>query len=117
MRTNNKSLKANLPFVLIIIGILITSISNAGEKVHPYNKILMKLYPRPFKMPFPQVPRILAREALMLYKMNKAIFVHIGDEGPQVAGGFHFREMEAYKINLAFFKALSKSKFIILYCA
>ena len=112
-----KSLKANLPFVLIIIGILITSISNAGEKVHPYNKILMKLYPRPFRMTFPHVPRILAKEALILLKTNKAIFVHVGDEGPDVPGCFHFREMEAARMNLALFRILSKSKFIILYCA
>ncbi len=113
-----KSSKSLISFILPIFGLLIIiGTLNAQERIHPYNKILMKLYPRPFKMPYPQVPRILAIQALALYRSGKAVFVHVGDEGPDVPGGFHFRESETWRMNLTLFKKLSKIKVIILYCA
>jgi len=103
-------------FLFPIIFLTFFTYSLAGEYIHPYNKILMKLYPRPFKLRFPDVPRITAKEALMLYKSNQAFFIHIGDEGWNVPGCLHFRENKAFRINPNKLFRLIPQKYVILYC-
>jgi len=83
--------------------------------IHPYNKVLMKLCPRPFKLTYPDVPRITAREALTLYKSHGAFFIRIGVEGGIVPGAFHGKYV--HKLDpRRLIRVIPKNQLIILYC-
>ena len=47
----------------------------AKIKWHPRNKKIVKTHPRPFALKWPEVPRILAKEAYYLFKSGKAIII------------------------------------------
>ncbi|KPJ69806.1 hypothetical protein AMJ44_02200 [candidate division WOR-1 bacterium DG_54_3] len=106
--------RKTLLLTLITFPLCFTSQVQAQEKyVHPYNKILMKLYPRPFKLKWPDVPRILANEALTLYIAKKALFVRIGEEGGIVPGalyGKYIHKVDPHKI-----QKIAHGRMIILY--
>jgi hypothetical protein len=54
--------------------------------------MIMKLYPRPFALQYPEVPRILAQDALLYHKNGQAVFIGCGASTHAVSGGFHFRD-------------------------
>jgi hypothetical protein len=89
---------------------------NTTEVIHPYNKLLLQNYPRPFKMRFPEVPRILPEQALVLFQQAKAFFVHVGTDGGNVPGCMHIGENMVHKVNLEKLFKIADNKFIILYC-
>ena len=86
------------------------------NKIHPYNKLISKIYPRPFPLRFPNVPRILPKQSLYLWQQGKAFFVHVGTDGGDVLGGMHIYENKVGSINLNKLFSFAKNKFIILYC-
>jgi hypothetical protein len=86
----------------------------AQDAIHPYNKMLMKLYPRPFEFKYPEVPRILARDALLLHKNGQAVFIGCGASTLPIAGGFYFRDCA--RIGIKELRApLSNNKLLIVY--
>jgi hypothetical protein len=101
---------------MLLIWTFIASAAFSAQRIHPRNKILMKTHPRPFKMRFPEVPRITAVEALGLYMSGQAFFIRIGDEGGAVPGCLLLRENTASKLNVnKLFKKIFK-KYVVLYC-
>ena len=99
----------------ILILLLTTRVIAQQNYIHPVNKVLMKLYPRPFKMTYPDVPRITARQAFMLYKKNGAFFIRIGIEGGIVPGalyGKYIHKLNPYKL----MRTIPKNQLVILYC-
>ena len=109
-------MKKNLIFIGIVLLLLTTPTPAQQSHIHPYNKILMRLYPRPFKFQYPDVPRILAREALLLYRRGKAFFIGCGASTNPIAGGLYFRYC-LKMVNPKLLKAITKNKVLIVYCA
>ena len=108
-------MKKNLIFIGIVLLLLTTPTPAQQSHIHPYNKILMRLYPRPFKLTYPDVPRITAREALTLYKSHGAFFIRIGVEGGIVPGAFHGKYV--HKLDpRRLIRVIPKNQLIILYC-
>lgn len=108
-------LKKIIVFTIFLNWVL--SISVKSENIHPYNKILIKLYPRPFKLKFPDVPRITAQEAFYLYKTNKAFFIHIGAGFGNIPGALRLQEKQVLKLDPnKLIKLIPSNKLIILYC-
>ena len=107
-------MKKNLIFIGIVLLLLTTPTPAQQSHIHPYNKILMRLYPRPFKFKYPEVPRILAREALLLYRSGKAFFIGCGASTNPILGGLYF--INCMKINPKQLKAIiPKNKVLIVY--
>ena len=74
----------------------------------------MRLYPRPFKFKYPEVPRILAREALLLYRSGKAFFIGCGASTHPIPGGLYFRYC-LKTVNPKLLKAITKNRMLIVY--
>ena len=109
-------MKKNLIFIGIVL-LLLTPLTPAQQShIHPYNKILTRLYPRPFKFKYPEVPRILAREALLLYRSGKAFFIGCGASTNPIAGGLYFRDC-LKMANPKPLKAIIKKRILIVYYA
>ena len=109
-------MKKNLIFIGIVLLLLTTPTPAQQSHIHPYNKILMKLYPRPFKFTCPEVPRILARDALLLYRSGKAFFIGCGASTNPIPGGLYFRYC-LKTVNPKLLKAITKNRMLIVYCA
>jgi len=88
--------------------------SFAQENIHPYNKVIMKLYPREFEFKYPQVPRILAQDALLYHKNGEAVFIGCGASTHAVPGGFYFRECARIGVK-ELRRILPKNKLLIVY--
>jgi len=103
--------------ILIISLITLISYALAQQKkyIHPINIILMKRYPRPYKLKYPEVPRIDAKEALNLYKLGKAIFIACGELAVPVFGGLPWKP-SMRKNPPHILRQIAKHKLIILYC-
>jgi hypothetical protein len=87
----------------------------AQDKIHPYNKMLMRLYPRSFEFKHPEVPRILAADALNIYKNSgNVLFIGCGASTRAVLGGLYFRDCS--KIDTEGLKTLlQNNKLLIVY--
>jgi hypothetical protein len=98
----------------ISIGFCFVMFSFAQDNLHPYNKVIMKLYPRPYEFKYPEVPRILARDALLYLKNGEAVFIGCGASTNAVPGGFYFRDCA--KIGVKELRPiLPKNKLLIVY--
>jgi hypothetical protein len=84
-----------------------------NERIHPYNKVLMRIFPRAFELKWPEVPRILARDALLLYKGSQALFVRVGVEGGIVPGALHGPKM--HDVDPSLLAKLAGNRVIIVY--
>ncbi len=89
------------------------------DKIPPYNEVIFKLYPE-IKVKYPQVPRITAQEALLMYKRGTAFFLGCGHFNSAVAGGLYFapgRKQDGREINIERLKAafLPNNKLLIVY--
>jgi hypothetical protein len=74
----------------------------------------MKLYPRSFEFKYPEVPRILAQDALLYHKKGEAVFIGCGASTRPITGGFYFRECA--KIGIKELRPiLPKNKLLIVY--
>lgn len=104
--------------MLIIFALCGTYLISFAEnkRIHPMNQVLMSIYPRPFKMPYPHVPRISPVQALGLYKSNQAFFVHIGHDGQTIPGAINLEQTPASSIKLSILKKLALGRTIITYC-
>jgi len=106
---------ANIGTVFLIVFMFLPAHAQNQKKeyVHPCNQVLLKLYPRPFKLKWPSVPRILASQALTHYKAGTAFFIRIGAEGGIVPGAFYGETI--HKTDPRIIKKLAGSKLIIVY--
>jgi len=109
-------MKKNLIFIGIVLSLLTTPTPAQQSHIHLYNKILMRLYPRPFKFQYPEMPRILAREALLLYRRGEAFFIGCGYSTKPLPGGLYSRFC-LRTFSLKWLKAISKYKILIVYWA
>jgi len=107
-------MKKNLIFIGIVLSLLTTPTPAQQSHIHLYNKILMRLYPRPFKFQYPEMPRILAREALLLYRRGEAFFIGCGYSTKPLPGGLYSRFC-LRTFSLKWLKAISKYKILIVY--
>ena len=103
-----------LILVVFLVG-LPCRVSAGKVRMHPVNKVLMKLYPRSFELLFPEVPRVTGSQALSYYRSNKALFVHIGVDCPTIPGALHFSELQASKIKVSQLLKIAKGRMIIVY--
>ena len=111
-----KMVKRLTTFVLVTSLILIPyAFAQQKKYIHPVNIILMKRYPRPYKLKYPEVPRIDAKEALNLYKLGKAIFIACGEASVPVFGGLPWKP-SMRKNPPPILRQIAKHKLIILYC-
>jgi len=62
------------------------------------------------------VPRILTREALLLYRRSEAFFIGCGASTHPIAGGLYFRDCLKI-VNPKLLKAITKNRMLIVYCA
>jgi len=76
--------------------------------------MIMKLYPREFEFKYAQVPRILARDALLYYKNGEGVFIGCGASTHAVPGGFYFRECARIGVK-ELRRILPKNKLLIVY--
>jgi len=83
--------------------------------VHPRNKIISRLFPRPFKLRFPEIPRFTPQEALTLFKTNQALFIHVGEAGGNVPGCLHISEKTAANLDPNKLLRKVRRKYVILY--
>lgn len=98
------------------IALTIASPAQSKKPLHPYNQRLEQLYPRGFQMPFPEIPRLSALQALHLYINQKAFLVHVGDSGPNVIGALQLTENQAAKLDLDKLLKAAAGRTIIAYC-
>ena len=84
--------------------------------LHPMNEQLEKLYPRGFKMPFPEIPRISALQALQLYETQKGFFIHVGASGPDVVGSVRLTEFQAANIDYNKLAKAAAGRVVVAYC-
>jgi hypothetical protein len=84
--------------------------------VHPFNQKLEQLYPRGFKMPFPEVPRVSAIQALQLYESQKAFFVHVGTSGPDLIGSIRLGENQAAALDVNRLVQVAAGRIVVAYC-
>ena len=104
-------------FILVTSLILIPyAFAQQKKYIHPVNIILMKRYPRPYKLKYPEVPRIDAKEALNLYKLGKAIFIACGELARLIPGALRLPS-SMIKNPPRILRQIAKHKLIILYCA
>jgi len=109
--------KLTIYIVLLCLGCLFISVgTSVATEMHPRNKLITQLYPRPFKLRFPEVPRVTPAAALQYYKTGKAFFVHVGEAGGNVPGGLQLSEAKVQRVNVAKLLNITKGKYIILYC-
>jgi len=92
------------------------SIAQTPAQLHPLNQKLAQLYPRGFEMPFPDVPRLSAAQALQLYQNPQAVFFHIGDEGPDIIGSVRLSEINGQTLDVRKLIKLVGSRYAIAYC-
>jgi hypothetical protein len=98
----------------ISIGFCLVTFSFAQENVHPYNKVIMKLYPRPFEFKYPEVPRILAQDALLYHRNGQAVFIGCGASTHAVPGGHYFKDCARIGVKEVR-RVLPKNKLLIVY--
>lgn len=97
--------KKQIILICIVAVSLIVSAVNvcwAKEKtrLHPRNKKLVKLGLLKYPMFYQHMPRITAREAMALYKKNKALFVLVSYQNLHlIVGGIHLTEGQTPKID------------------
>ncbi len=104
---------------LIVAFLLIFAGSSAlclGVEVHPRNRVIAETDPRPYKMRFPEVPRITAEQAYDKFLRGEAFFVHVGEAGGNVPGGLHLSEAKVQAVNVQNLLDMFEGKQIILYC-
>jgi len=104
-----------ISLVIALAGFYCSAYGESSQWIHPRNKIIAKLFPRNSKMTFPEVPRVTAREAFLLYKRGQAFFVHIGEEGGDVPGCLRLRGRAVPRIDPNKLLAKIKQRYIILY--
>jgi hypothetical protein len=92
-----------------------TRAQNESE-LHPMNAQLERLYPRGFKMPFPEIPRISALQALKLYETQKGFFVHVGESGPDLIGSVRMSEYQAAHVDYNKLAKAAAGKVVVAYC-
>ena len=112
-------MKKKIAFIIILYSDFFTmKVGITQDNIPPYNKMLFKLYPD-IKVKFPQVPRITAQEALLIYKSGSAFFLGLGDNNSAVPGGLYFEPGRPYgsEINIERIKAtfLPNNKLLIVY--
>ena len=89
------------------------SFSSEKVKFHPRNIKLIKQGLIPPMKYFPDVPRITASEALMLYRSTKAMFIAIGHDAPRIDGHWVLPDYMGY--NHKKLTKVSKKMMIITY--
>ena len=103
-----------MSFLLVCFCFVCPEFCDASTKIHPRNRMLLKQYPRPFKMRYPEVPRVTAQETLVLHKMGKALLIGVGASAKLIVGGFCYKDYRQVPIRLL--KKMSKTgKYIIVY--
>lgn len=113
-------MKKKIAFIVILCSVFFTmKVGITQDEIPPYNKILFKLYPD-IHVKLPQVPRITAQEALLMYKSGTAFFLGCGHQNSAVLGGLYFepgREQNGREINIERIKAafLPNNKLLIVY--
>lgn len=84
--------------------------------LHPMNAQLEQLYPRGFKMPFPEIPRISALQALKLYETQKGFFIHVGTSGPDLIGSVRMSENQAAHVDYNKLAKEAAGRLVVAYC-
>ncbi len=83
-------MKKKIAFIIILYSVFFTmEVGITQDEIPQYNKILFKLHPE-IQVKFPQVPRISAQEALLMYKSGTAFFLGCGHQNSAVLGGLYF---------------------------
>ncbi len=109
-------IKGILIVSLILVLTLAPFVFADSESLHPSNKMLMTLYPRPFGFRFPSVPRIHAADGLVRYKNGEATVIWTGVGGGLVPGGLHLGEnLLCRLVDEKKLEYLKKKKMVILY--
>ena len=105
-------------FLIALPNFTNAAVTDDDEKMpmHPTNKILVKMYPRPFALRFPNVPRVTALAALDYYEKGKALLIHVGVDAPNVLGGFNHEELGMHGLTVDRLKEVAKTKMIVTYC-
>ena len=113
-------MKKKIAFIIILYSVFFTmKVGITKDYIPLYNKILFELYPD-IHVKFPQVPRITAQEALLMYKSGTAFFLGCGHYNSAVPGGLYFepgRKQNGREINIESLKAifLPNNKLLIVY--
>jgi len=108
-------MKKKIAFFIILYSVFfIIKIGITQEYIPPYNQKLFKLYPH-IKVKFPQVPRISAQDALLMYRSGTAFFLGCGHYNSAIPGGLYF--VDGRKVNIDRLKAafLPNDKLLIVY--
>ncbi len=110
---------------MILLGITLLvnpCFSKKKQKIHPANIKIMKYHlkgPWPYKLKWPEVPRILATDAFMYYKAGKAMIIDSdGDveyKDHHLYNAVHIRADKLMKMSPKQLKI--KKKLLIVYCA
>ncbi len=111
-------MKKKITFIIICSVFFTMKVGITHEAIPAYNKMLFKLYPD-IQVKFPQVPRIAAQEALLMYESGTAFFLGCGHYNSAVPGGLYFEPGRPYgsEINIDRLKAtfLPNNKLLIVY--
>jgi len=108
-------MKKKMVFIMIICSVFFTmKVGITQDEIPAYNRKLFELYPD-IHVEFPQVPRITAAEALVLYKSGLAFFLGCGHHNSAVPGGLYVEDGST--INIERLKAtVLRNKLLIVYC-
>ena len=110
-----KKLRKYYLFIFFFILFSGSGIIEGADKIHPMNKaIIGSMHFKGYKLKWPLVPRILAEQALLLYRSNKALFIKVGVDGGVVRGALHGKKM--HLANPRKLAEIAKKRVIIVYC-
>jgi hypothetical protein len=83
------------------------------KKIHPRNKMLIKMGLMKHWKFHPNVPRLTADEALNLYKQGKAVFVLIADSDLHlIVGGYYGGRLQGVDFN----RLVKRGQILVFYC-
>lgn len=109
-------MKKYLALILFFVFILMLPAANASVgELHPINKKLVQMGFMPVPKYYPEIPRIPAEQAFLLYKQGKALFVLISyHDKDLIVGGIHLTEDKPPRINPNKLPA-KKNQIIVVY--
>jgi len=108
----NKIITLGFVFVLT----LWISHMSVASQMHPQNQKLVKLGYMPSPKYYPEIPRIPATYAKMLFDQGKAKFLYVAySPNNLIVGGMYLTEDQVHSVPLSKF-GLKKGQPLVIYC-